>query len=186
MVMKTVKRLWCVAPLVVLASTAPAAAQGGGLRQGLPGRGAARGPAVEEGVVTPAEIQRMFDAYALLQAQEQLQVTDDQYTRFLGRFKTLQDVRRKALQEHTRLVVELRRLLMEGQPDEAQLRDRLTALEDVDTRSRADIKKAYEAIDQVLDVRQQAKFRVFEELMERRKLELVTRARQANRARPQP
>jgi hypothetical protein len=30
----------------------------------------------------------------------------------------------------------------------------------------------------VLDVRQQAKFRVFEENMERRKLELVTRARQ--------
>jgi hypothetical protein len=31
-------------------------------------------------------------------------------------------------------------------------------------------------------VRQQAKFRVFEENMERRKLELVTRARQAKRA----
>ena len=41
--------------------------------------------------------------------------------------------------------------------------------------------KAYDGIDQVLDVGQQAKFRVFEELMERRKLELVTRARQANR-----
>jgi hypothetical protein len=47
------------------------------------------------------------------------------------------------------------------------------------------VKKAYDAIDQVLDVRQQAKFRVFEELMERRKLELVTRARQANRPRNQ-
>ena len=33
-------------------------------------------------------------------------------------------------------------------------------------------------IDQVLDVRQQAQFRVFEELMERRKIDLVTRARQ--------
>jgi len=43
------------------------------------------------------------------------------------------------------------------------------------------VKKAYEAIDQILNLRQQAKFRVFEELMERRKLELVTRARQANR-----
>ena len=48
------------------------------------------------------------------------------------------------------------------------------------------MKKAYEGIDQVLDVRQQAKFRVFEELMERRKLELVTRARQAKRPRTQP
>jgi hypothetical protein len=37
----------------------------------------------------------------------------------------------------------------------------------------------------VTDVRQQAKFRVFEELMERRKLELVSRARQANRPKNQ-
>jgi hypothetical protein len=34
----------------------------------------------------------------------------------------------------------------------------------------------------VLDIRQQDKFRVFEEVMERRKLELIARARQANRA----
>ena len=48
-------------------------------------------------------------------------------------------------------------------------------------RSASDVKKAYDAIDQILDIRQQAKFRVFEENMERRKLELVTRARQNNR-----
>ena len=46
-------------------------------------------------------------------------------------------------------------------------------------------RKAYDDVDQMLDVRQQAKFRIFEELMERRKLELVTRARQANRPKNQ-
>jgi hypothetical protein len=61
------------------------------------------------------------------------------------------------------------------------LRDSLKQLQDIDARGEADALKAYEAIDQVLDLRQQAKFRVFEEQMERRKLELVTRARQANR-----
>ena len=45
----------------------------------------------------------------------------------------------------------------------------MQALQDLDARSVADIRKAYDAIDQVLDVTQQAKFRVFEELMERRK-----------------
>jgi hypothetical protein len=59
------------------------------------------------------------------------------------------------------------------------------ALQELDTRSVADIRKAYDAVDQVLDVTQQARFRVFEELMERRKIELVTRARQANRQRQQ-
>jgi hypothetical protein len=163
-------------------SAAPAGAQGAQQRQGRQGRQAQQAPgSVDDPAVTPAEIQRMFDAYALIQAQDQLRLNDEQYSRFLVRFKSLQDIRRRALQEHTRLVVELRRLLMQGQPDEAQLKDRLTALQDVDSRSIADVKKAYEGIDQVLDVKQQASFRVFEEQMERRKIELITRARQANR-----
>jgi hypothetical protein len=61
------------------------------------------------------------------------------------------------------------------------MKDRLKALTDLDARSQIEIAKAYDAINQVLDIRHQAKFRVFEENMERRKLELVTRARQANR-----
>jgi hypothetical protein len=123
----------------------------------------------------------MFDAYALMQAQDQLKIADEQFARFLTRYKTLQDVRRKALQEHARLVMELRRLLNAPPPDEAQLKDRMAALQDLEERSGTEIRKAREGVDQVLDVAQQAKFRVFEELMERRKLELVTRARQANR-----
>lgn len=154
------------------------AAQGGQVgRQGRQGRLAgadARG-------VSPAEIQRMFDAYALMQAQEQLQIGDEQFARFLTRYKALLDARRKSLQERMRVVNEMRRLLNNLQADEAALRDQLKALQDVEQRAAAEEKKAYEAIDQVLDLRQQAKFRVFEEVMERRKLELVARARQAGR-----
>jgi Spy/CpxP family protein refolding chaperone len=135
--------------------------------------------------VSPAEVQRMFDAYALMQAQEQLKIDDDQFARFLTRYKALQDVRRKNLQERARLVFDMRQMLNRPNADEAQLKERITALQDLEVRSAADMKKAYEAIDQVLDVRQQAKFRVFEEQMERRKLELVTRARQANRPKNQ-
>jgi hypothetical protein len=160
-------------------TAAPARAQDAQQRQGRQGQ-QAPGPG-DDAAVTPAEIQRMFDAYALIQAQDQLRLNDEQYSRFLVRFRSLQDIRRRALQEHTRLVVELRRLLMQGQPDEAQLKDRMMQLQDVDSRSIADVKKAYEGIDQVLDVKQQASFRVFEEQMERRKIELITRARQANR-----
>jgi hypothetical protein len=137
-----------------------------------------RGQAIDNAGVTPAEIQRMFDAFALIQAQDQLELNDEQYARFLIRFKTLQDVRRQALLEHTRLVAELRRLLLQRQPDEARLKERVQALQDADAKAAADLRKAYENIDQVLDIRQQARFRVFEEQMDRRKLELVTRARQ--------
>ena len=127
----------------------------------------------------------MFDAYALMQAQEQLKIGDEQFSRFLTRFKALQDVRRKGLQEHAELVNEMRRLLNAGSPTKRCSQERLKALQDLDAATADDVQKAYDAIDQVLNVSQQAKFRVFEEHMERRKLDLVTRARQANRPKQQ-
>jgi Spy/CpxP family protein refolding chaperone len=163
---------------LVLALAAPSfAAQGA--REGRAG-----GPPAEAGV-SPAEVQRMFDAYALMQAQEQLKIGDEQFTQFLTRYKALQEVRRRTLRERSRVVQELRRLLNQPQADDAQIKERLKALQDIDALGVAEEKKGYEAIDQVLDLRQQAKFRVFEEVMERRKLELVGRARQANRPRNQ-
>jgi len=170
--------LLAVVGALALATGIAGAGQGG---RGGQRQGGGSGP--DEGGVTPGEIQRMFDAYAWMQAQEQLKIGDEQFTRFLTRFKALQDVRRQTLQERARIIQNLRRLVNAPQPDEAQIKDRMNALQEVETRSAADMKKAYEAIDQVLDIRQQAKFRVFEETMERRKLELVMRARQANRPR---
>jgi hypothetical protein len=120
-----------------------------------------------------------------MQAQEQLKISDERFPQFLTRFKALQDIRRRGLQERARLVQELRRLVNDPQGDEGQIKDRLKSLDELEARSDGDIRKAYDAINQVLDVRQQAKFRVFEENMERRKLELVTRARQANRKQQQ-
>lgn len=145
-----------------------------------------RGPAYAQAqagnaTVSPAELQRMFDGYAILQAQDFLKLNDDQYARFLPRFKALLDARRQTLQQRTRALNVLRRLLMDAQPDEGMLKDALKQLQEIDSRGEADARRAYEAIDQVLDVKQQAHFRVFEEQMDRRKLELVTRARQANR-----
>jgi CTP:molybdopterin cytidylyltransferase MocA len=138
------------------------------------------GSAGDQPGVTLAEVQRMFDAYALVQAQEQLKLGDEGYPAFLAKYKALQDVRRRTQQERNRALQELRRLANEGGSD-ADLRDRLKALQDLDARTRAEIQKAVDAVDAVLDLRQQARFRLFEEQIERRKLELLMRARQANR-----
>lgn len=186
--MKSLLKLLVVTAVVMAGlASVEAQAQRQGRRQALqPPQGPGAAAPAEPPGVAPAEIQRLFDAYALVQAQEQLAIGDEKYPQFLVRFKALQDIRRRSLQEHTRLVLELARLVNTGQGDEILLKDRLRALEEADARSSVDIKKAHDGVDSVLDVRQQAKFRVFEELMERRKLELVTRARQANRLRPQP
>lgn len=171
------KRTFAAVVAIACVSTFAAAqprAQGG--RRGL----------ADEPAVTPSEIQRMFDAYALVQAQEQLMLADDQYTQFLPRFKALQEVRRRSQMERNRIIQELRRLSGEARTDEGAIKERIKALQDLDARTPADARKAIDAIDQVLDVRQQARFRAFEELMERRKIDLVTRARQNNRLKAAP
>jgi Spy/CpxP family protein refolding chaperone len=184
--MKRVRHLAAVAAVLALCNVLPASAQaareGGGQRQG---RGGGKAAGANGAGVTPGDVQKMFDAYALMQAQEQLKIPDEHFTQFLTRFKALQEVRRQTLRNRGGIIVRLRELAAATSPDEAQIRERLNALQELDARSAADVRKAYEGIDQVLDLRQQAQFRVFEELMERRKLELVMRARQANRQRPQ-
>jgi hypothetical protein len=152
--------------------------------QNRPGR--ARGmdvpPALGEGGVSPAEIQRLFDAYAVMQAQTELQLSDEQYPRFMTRVRALQDARRRGLMERGRILQELRRLSGPQAGDETAVRAALKRLADLETKTLADVRQAMDAVDQVLDTRQQARYRVFEDQMERRKVELLLRARQGRRA----
>lgn len=158
--------------LVLSAGAAPAQDSPRGRPGRLPPAGAG---------VTPVEIQKMFEAVALVRAQEALKLDDDRYLPFLAKYKALQDVRRQMLQERAGLLRELGRLAHDGGSNEAPIRERLKALADLDRRSEGELHKAYEAIDAVLDVQQQARFRVFEEMMERQKIEILLRARLANR-----
>ena len=63
-----------------------------------------------------------------------------------------------------------------------QIVERLNALNEGDVRASADVRKAVEDLDEVLNPRQRAMFRFLEEQVERQKVELLLRARQANRA----
>lgn len=158
-----------------------ASAQGG---QNPPPPGGGPLPGLDNGTMTPGEIQRLFDAYLVMEAQQALALTDQQYPQFLTRLRTLQDTRRRTQQERNQLMGQLQRLTNPRTPnrgDESQIKERLTALQDLDTRSAAEMRKAYNALDEVLDVQQQARFRLFEEQIERRKIELLMRARQQNR-----
>jgi hypothetical protein len=131
------------------------------------------------GPLSPAEIQRLFDAYTVVQAQEMLKLDDVKYGQFVVRLKALQETRRRSQGDRQRLLQELNRLTRPEAPtDETTVRDQLRALQDHEARAMAELRRAYDALDQVLDVRQQARFRVFEEQMERRKFELLLRARQ--------
>jgi hypothetical protein len=160
-----------VLALIVVFATPAIAAQG---RRAQP-PGVAGGDAV-----SPAEIQRMLDGYMLIQAQDVLQLTDEQFPRFMARVRTWQETRRRTQGERLRMLQELRRMTTgrSGPVDEGVLKERLKALSDHDARASGEIQQLRDAIDQVLTPAQQARFRVFEETMEQRKIELLMRARQ--------
>ena len=75
---------------------------------------------------------------------------------------------------------ELRRLL-DGAGSDAVIKDKLDALAKLDATAQTENAKATAAVDELLDVRQRARFRVLEQQLELRKLELVGRARQQRR-----
>ena len=163
------------------------------LMAGVPAVAAAQPPNVPEAMaqaedMRPPEIQKLFDAYLVMEAQQALQLSDQQYPQFLARLRTLQETRRRTQQERTQLMGQLLRLTNPRLPkpvEESELKSRLTSLQELESRTAAEMRKAYNGIDEVLDVRQQARFRVLEEQIERRKIELMMRARQQNRGNQQ-
>lgn len=155
--------------------------------QNPPPQGGGPLPGLDGGDMTPGEIQKLFDAYLVMEAQQALSLSDQQYPQFLTRLRGLQDTRRRNQQERNQLMGQLQRMTNPRLPnrvDGAQIKERLTALQELESRNAAEMRKAYNALDEVLDVHQQARFRVFEEQIERRKIELLMRARQQNRLVP--
>jgi hypothetical protein len=170
-------QVWCLGLALVvlgtLATVSPTFAEQGGqaLRSGPPPRA--------NGALAPAEIQRLFDAYVIRQAQQALALTDSQYPEFVSRLRALQELRRQNQRARRQAVAELARLSnRRTEPvGETAIREQMKVLEDLDATAAADLRRAYDEIDQVLDLRQQARFRVFEDQVERRKLELLLQVR---------
>jgi len=161
------------------------AAAGTGQAKG-PGQGRAAGGQAADRLEV-AELQRLFDAYQMMQAQDALQLDDAQFGQFLPKLKALQDTRRRNEQARHQLVMELARLTAPaGTTDEAALKEKLRALQELEGRAAAELRSAYDTVDLQLDVRQQARFRVFEQNMERRKFQLMLRARRSEAGRLEP
>jgi Spy/CpxP family protein refolding chaperone len=165
----------CVASFAAQPATGqPAPAQ--------PGAGPGQGQGVPPGTpetISPGEFNRMFEAYALLQAQNQLKLTDEQYADFIVRLRGLQNARRRHQQSRQRIIQDLRRLTnpQNANTDEAAIRTSLDALAREDASAQDEITKALAQVDEVLDVRQRARFRLLEEQLERWKLDLLSRVR---------
>src|SRR5436190_19757012 len=102
-----------------------------------------------EGPINAAQIQRWFEAYTVLQAQEALSLSEAQYGRFVTRLKALQDIRRRHQVARNQLLGSLRKLTnpQSGSNDEVALIEGIKVLRDEDERDVVDLKKAYEVGD---------------------------------------
>lgn len=171
--------LWAAAAVIAPAGSGIAVAQSRPDSAQAPPQGAPAAEAPDQ-----AEVIRLFDAYAVMQAQEALRLDDATFGPFVTRLRALQEVRRRHVRQRNAALRELRRLL-DATGNEARMKERLDTLARLDEAAAAEEAKARASIDELLDVRQQARFRVLEQQLELRRLELIGRARQRLRnARP--
>jgi hypothetical protein len=128
--------------------------------------------------MTTRQVEQYFDQVVLFQARTRLNLDDAQFLRFGAALRQLQDARRTQQRRRAEMLRQLDTLLAAPDPDDNAVTARMKEIDDFGVESNRRIQDAYAAIDGVLSVRQRARFRVFEEMMERRKLDLLARARQ--------
>ncbi len=143
----------------------------GGQRQG-------RGPAGEGPSLQ--EIERQFDRFEMLEAQKALGLDEEAFRGVGERLARIQMLRRRHQSQRRAILRDLRTALDSGavETNEAGITTMLAELGGLGVRQAQEMRRAQQALDAVLTLRQRAEFRLFQERFERMKLDLVARARQ--------
>jgi len=132
-----------------------------------------------------ATVQDLLEGMEISNADKALQIDNQHYAEFIQRLRSLQRLRRQHQMQRQRLIGELRRLANQQPPvEDALLESPTKRLDDFDKQAFQEIQNAYAQIDEVLNVRQRARFRLFEENMEQRKLEILTRVLKSGQPAP--
>ena len=160
-------------------------------RAGAPARGAGAGrgqrqnaPVMPNANMAPAEVDRIFDTYALFQAKDALKLDNQVWLSFGPKYQQLQQVRHQHQMARRRLIAQINDLLKppaagaEAVVDDATVAARTKSLDDLEAQILKDEQAALAGIDQMLTVRQRARFRVFLDTMERKKAEMIVLAKQ--------
>ncbi|MEO8483960.1 MAG: hypothetical protein ABI634_17245 [Acidobacteriota bacterium] len=164
------------------AVVAAAAAQGGAVAPGQAAPRRAGRPSAPPDGVTAAQAEQMFDQFVIRQARVALQLGPGQIVPFGRRLEQLQMARRRGQRRRQQLLNELNQISRGAEPaDEVTLAAKLKALDDLSASVDQEVRDAYARVEETLDTRQRVRFRIFEQRMERQKLDLMARARGAAR-----
>ena len=153
-------------------------------QRGQRGAGRQNLPAIT-GNMNAQEVQKWLDTWALIEAERVLQLTQEQYPNFVARLTRLQNLRRRTLVERRRALGEIGGLVQGPGPyRDDVITERLKALDEHGQKSGQDIRQAYADLDAVMTPAQRGRFRLFEEAVERRKIELLSKVRPGGDVRP--
>jgi hypothetical protein len=135
-----------------------------------------------------AEIERYLDRFELHQAQRALGMDDAAFAPVGQRMQRIQNLRRRQRAQRLLALGDLRDAVETGRVDEdaAGMAARLAELGDLGVRHAQELRRALQALDALLTVRQRVQFRLFLERFERQKVDLVLRARQGRGGAPPP
>lgn len=130
--------------------------------------------------ISAADIQAMFDAMTVMDAERFVVLTSEQFPSFVQRLKRLQDARVLHTRRRNRAMNELRVLAnpTNGTGDDAAIDAKLKELATIEAEGQAAVQKALDAVDQLLTPRQRARFRILEANIELKKLDFLTKVRQ--------
>lgn len=126
------------------------------------------------------EFEGMMEAYVISKLQEALELTDEQFGRMVVAQKKLQDLRREFRRERMELLRDLRQTLRRADAGEDEIGPTLEKLEQQKRAFLEEESARYADIDQILDVRQRARYRILEAEIENRLRELVRQVRERN------
>jgi len=123
------------------------------------------------------EIFKMVDAYIAMNLEEALGLTPAEFARVLPLVKALQADRRRFLERRRETVAEMRRAFQSGAATETQIAGLMKELRAVESEEVTLLVKDRNALDDALNVVQQAKYRVLEMEIEQKIRDLARRPR---------
>lgn len=121
------------------------------------------------------DVRGMMEAYVLSKLQDALDLTDEQFGQMVVAQTKLSDTRHEYRQNRMRVLRQMRQILQDEDAGENELQPLLDELEALREEFLASEKSRYQAIDAILDVRQQARYRILEVELQRRLQEMMRR-----------
>ena len=121
----------------------------------------------------PLQVQQMLDAWAIVQAQRELQLSEEQYPNFVTRLTRLHNLRRRVQMARRQMLGEMRAMMAQPTGKDEALTEKVKAFDELRRKEVDELQKAFAEIDGVLTPWQRARFRMFEEQIERRKIEML-------------